>query len=68
MTTIKQERERAKLTQAELSRTSGVPQAVISDIEAGITKNPRFETVKKLCSVLHIDITELQIVEGEAAQ
>lgn len=66
VTTLKQEREKAKLTQAELARMSGVPQAVISDIEAGVTKNPRFETVKKLCSVLNFNITELQIV-GEAA-
>ena len=65
MTTLRQEREKARLTQAELSRISGVPQAVISDIEQGITMNPRLETVKKLAFVLHFNITELQI-SGEA--
>lgn len=48
LTTLRQEREKAKLTQAELSHLSGVPQAVISDIEKGITQNPRLETVKNL--------------------
>lgn len=63
MTTLRQERERAKLTQAELSQISGVPQAVISDIEKGITKNPRLETVKKLSFALKFNITDLQITE-----
>lgn len=66
MTTLRQEREKARLTQAELSQISGVPQAVISDIEKGITKNPRFDTVKKLSVALHFNITDLQIT-GEAA-
>lgn len=62
MTTLRDEREKAKLTQAELSQKSGVPQAVISNIEKGITKNPRLETVRKLACVLNFDITELRIV------
>lgn len=68
MTTLRKEREKAKLTQAELARMSGVPQAVISDIEAGNTKNPRFDTVMKLCSVLNFNVTELQIVREAAGQ
>lgn len=65
MTTLKQERERAKLTQAELANLSGVPQAVISDIEKGITQNPRLETVKKLAVALKFDIADFSI-EKEA--
>ena len=65
LTTLRQEREKARLTQAELSQISGVPQAVISDIEKGITKNPRFETVKKLSTALHFNISDLEIA-GEA--
>ena len=68
LTTLRQEREKAKLTQAELSQISGVPQAVISDIEKGITKNPRFETIKKLSTALHFNISDLQIAEEAVGQ
>lgn len=68
VTTLRQEREKAKLTQAELSQLSGVPQAVISDIEKGITKNPRLDTVKKLAYALHFDIADLLISEEAAGQ
>ena len=68
MTTLRQEREKAKLTQAELSHISGVPQAVISDIEKGVTKNPRLETVKKLAIALDFDVLDLRIVEEAAGQ
>ena len=63
MTTLRQEREKAKLTQAELSKISGVPQAVISDIEKGITKNPRLDTMKKLALTLHFNIADFEIME-----
>lgn len=68
MTTLRREREKAKLTQAELSRISGVPQAVISDIEKGITRNPRLETVKKLAGALHFNVTELCIIEDDSQE
>lgn len=68
MTTLRQEREKAKLTQAELSQISGVPQAVISDIEKGITRNPRLETVRKLAFTLHFNIADLQIKEEAVDQ
>lgn len=62
MTTLRAEREKAKLTQSELSRLSGVPQAVISDIEKGITKNPRLDTIRRLSSVLCFDISDFVVV------
>ena len=62
MTTLAQERKREKLTQHELSIRSGVPQAFISDIENGVTKNPRIETLRRLSAILGFDIAELQIV------
>lgn len=68
LTTLRREREKAQLTQAELSHLSGVPQAVISDIEKGITQNPRLETVKKLAMTLKFDITDFSIEKEAAGQ
>lgn len=61
MTTLQEERKKANMTQAELSLRSGVPQPVISDIEKGVTKNPRFETIRKLAAVLNFDISEFTV-------
>ncbi len=61
MTTLQNERKKANMTQAELAERSGVPQAVISDIESGVTKYPRFQTICKLATVLHFDFTDLAV-------
>lgn len=68
MTTLQNERKKADMTQDELAERSGVSQAVISDIESGNTKNPRFETIRKLASVLHFDIADLEINTNKAEQ
>ena len=64
LTTLREEREKAKLTQVELSQLSGVSQAVISDIEKGITKNPRFDTVRKLATALGFDLADLKVIDN----
>lgn len=68
MTDLRTEREKAGFTQAELSAASGVPQGVISDIESGVTANPRFETVRKLAMVLHFDVCSLALGRTESEQ
>jgi transcriptional regulator with XRE-family HTH domain len=49
---LRRERKRAKLTQVELSRFSGVAQGTISKIEAGVMRSPGFETLHKLAYAL----------------
>jgi len=58
MTIIQKKREAAGLSQAELSRRSGVKQSVISDIENGHTKSPRVETLMALAAALGFNWTE----------
>lgn len=52
-------REERGMSQAELSRRSGVAQAIISYIEAGKTPNPRIDTVIALAQVLGVTVDEL---------
>lgn len=52
-------REKADISQYELAKYSGVPQAVISDIESGKTKAPRIDTFQRLAAALHCTVNEL---------
>ena len=52
-------RRDAGLTQQDLSRRSGVPQSVISDIENGKTAYPRVDTAIALARVLDCTVDEL---------
>lgn len=56
---IKELREKNKLTLKELADKSGVGQSTISDIETGKAKNPKAETLSKLASVFNISVDEL---------
>lgn len=47
-------RERRKLSQAELARRSGVSQATISRIEAGMTKGVDLATLERLADALGV--------------
>lgn len=51
-------RTRQKLSQAELSRRSGVSQTYISELEAH-KKQPTYPILKKLAAALGVSITEL---------
>lgn len=46
--TLQQARDAKGWTQKQLEDKSGVPQARISQIESGITRNPSNDTVKEL--------------------
>lgn len=55
---IKYYRERAGMTQQQLSRASGVTQQMISYIEQG-ARAPSLETLEKLAKALAIKISDL---------
>jgi len=62
---LKQQRKRARLTQQELARFSGVGQPTISKLENGALLDPSFETLHKLAWALKkcgrkIDAADLQ--------
>jgi transcriptional regulator with XRE-family HTH domain len=56
---LKRYREKAGLSQNQLSKLSGVPQSVICDIESGKTKAPRIDTLQAIAEVLKMSIDEL---------
>lgn len=58
MILLREIRLKKNMTQQELSAASGIAQGVISDIESGATKNPRFDTVVKLAKALECPISE----------
>lgn len=49
----------ARMSQAELSRQSGIEQTVISKIELGKIRNPSHETVVRLARALNVGAEEL---------
>lgn len=63
--TLKQARDARGWTQAQLEEKSGVPQAHISRLEAGVTGNPSNNTVKDLEKALGLQRGTL--VFGEEA-
>jgi len=76
---LKRERKKAKLTQVELARFSGVSQAEISRIETGVVTDPAFETLHNLAWALKkcgrkIDAVDLapkrqpQLIKGFRAE
>ncbi len=58
METLRHIRERAGLSQPELSGLTGVAQGTISDIELGKRK-PRGRTLRKLAQALGVQVTDL---------
>lgn len=71
--TFKGLRDRAKLTQEQLSDASGIHQATISQIETGKIRSPQYATVKALAVALHAttdavaDAISETVAESEAA-
>ena len=53
---IKALREKLGWSQNELSRRSGVRQSVLSDIESGVTRNPRIGTLMKIAKALNVPV------------
>ena len=59
MILLRHEREKKKLSQAELARMSGVKQQSISKIESGERKNPGIETLNALAVALGCELRDL---------
>ena len=55
---LKEHRERALLTQAELAERSGITEVTINRIENG-RHEPRFATIRKLAAALDIPADQL---------
>ena len=56
---LKRIRERAGMSQEDLSRRAGLPHTYVNRIEAGAIVSPKIETRRKLAKVLRVPITEL---------
>ena len=65
--TVRQARERAKMTQDDLAAESGLDQTTISDLETGRNRNPRLKTVQALARALRIRPVQLRFEEPEPA-
>jgi DNA-binding Xre family transcriptional regulator len=52
VTWLKQERERQKLTLAEMSRRTGIDQAALSRLETGKNSNPTLDTLYRVAAAL----------------
>lgn len=55
MIIIQRLREKEQLTQVDLALEAGLSQPVISEIEHGLIRRPRLETLLKLARVLDCD-------------
>jgi predicted transcriptional regulator len=59
-------RKRAGFTQEELAAKAQVRQALISKLESGVIKNPRFATVLRIARALQINPAELMF-DGDSS-
>ena|ERR1019366_4771212 len=57
MAALKGERERQKLTMAQLSKRTGIDQAALSRLETGKNANPTLETMNRIAAALGKTIT-----------
>ncbi|MBI2808063.1 MAG: helix-turn-helix transcriptional regulator [Planctomycetes bacterium] len=57
MAAFKKERERQKLTMAQLSEMTGIDQAALSRLENGKSANPTLETMNRIATALGKFIT-----------
>jgi transcriptional regulator with XRE-family HTH domain len=62
--TIRAERRRAGLTQAELARRAGIASNHLSRLESGEKIDPRFATIAKLALALNVSLDRLAQVRG----
>lgn len=58
-------RRKRRLSQVQLARLSGIPQAMISNIESGNTRSPRVDTLAKLATALKCTVDDLIEDEGK---
>lgn len=57
MAALKRERERQKLTMAQMSKLTGIDQAALSRLETGKNANPTLETMSRIAAALGKTIT-----------
>ena len=62
---IEEFRNKRKMNQQQLSKASGVPQPMISQIETGDVANPTIKTLHKLATALKCTVDDL--IEEEPA-
>ena len=63
--TLEAMRKKRNLNQRELAERSGVPQPIISQIEIGLVKAPRIDTLVKLAKGLKCTVDDLIEEEGD---
>ena len=63
---LREMREKRGWTQAELSRRSGVPQPMISEIESSEVKFPRVDALYKLAQALRCMVDDLIVTDERA--
>ena len=56
---IKEIRQKRGISQNKLAKAVGISQSALSDIETGVTKNPRFNTIMKIADVLKVPVESL---------
>lgn len=64
---VKSYRMKRGLSQAELSRKSGVPQPMISEIESGVAQYPQINTLYKLSRALRCSVDDFIVPDDEPA-
>lgn len=60
---IKEIREEAGMTQAELSEKSGVTRSIINGLETGRTTTTTTDTLKKIASALNRKVSEIFLIK-----
>jgi transcriptional regulator with XRE-family HTH domain len=56
---VKELRSAAGLSQMDLARASGLSLSIITQLEQGVTADPRLSTLKALAAALGCDLNEL---------
>jgi transcriptional regulator with XRE-family HTH domain len=64
---LRQRREQLGLTQEWVADAVGISQVSVGKIELGKTKSPRPQTLQRLAEVLGLDIADLYVALGRAA-
>lgn len=62
---VKEARQAAGLTQAELAKKARISQAAVSELEAGKTVRLNLDVLERLCTVLELEPGELLGREGK---
>lgn len=65
--TVREARQRKKMTQDDLAKASGLDQTTISDLETGRNTNPRLDTIRRLAQALGIRPVQLRFEAPEPA-